>query len=74
MEDYPEFYIKGYKIDFAKLEQTYGRRPNDRKYFLSIWKKFPLPFKYLETGMEADVVCMRKVSLRGPGPVIRVSA
>jgi hypothetical protein len=54
--EYPELFIKGYKIDFTKLEQTYGRRPDDPENtrFLPIWKKFPLPFKYIETGKEVD--------------------
>jgi len=49
-------FIKGYKIDRVKLEQTYGRRPDDPENtrFLPIWKKFPLPFKYLATGEEPD--------------------
>ena len=47
-----EFYIKGYKIDYTKIEQTYGRRPDDPENtrFAVLWEKFPLPFKDIETG------------------------
>jgi len=50
------FYIKGYKVDLAKLTETYGSRPDDpeNSRFLAIWEKFPLPFKYLGNGKEPD--------------------
>ncbi|KAH8997399.1 hypothetical protein EDB92DRAFT_1420381 [Lactarius akahatsu] len=45
----PELFIKGYKIDRVKLQQTYGNQPDDPQNtrFLPIWEHFPLPFKYL---------------------------
>ncbi|KAH9044585.1 hypothetical protein EDB85DRAFT_1885056 [Lactarius pseudohatsudake] len=45
----PELFIKGYKIDRVKLQQTYGNRPDDPQNtrFLPIWEHSPLPFKYL---------------------------
>jgi|ERR1700733_1715377 len=51
-----EVFIKGYKIDRTKLQQTYGSRPDDPENtrFLSIWKQFPLPFKYLGNGKEPN--------------------
>lgn len=51
-----EVFIKGYKIDHAKLEQNHGRRPDDpdNLRFLPLWKKFPLPYKYLGLGREPD--------------------
>jgi len=49
-------FIKGYKIDRTKLQQIYGSRPDDPENtrFLSIWKHFPLPYKYIENGKESD--------------------
>ena len=49
-----QLFIKGYKIDHDKLSKTYGNRKDDPENtrFLSIWKKFPLPYLYLATGKE----------------------
>jgi hypothetical protein len=49
-------YIKGYKVDRDKLKATFASREDDPEYtrFLGIWQKFPLPFKYLEVGLEPD--------------------
>jgi hypothetical protein len=54
MSDSDLFFIKGYKIDYAKLEKTYGNREDDPENirFMAIWKEFPLPFKYIESGQE----------------------
>ena len=54
MSDSNPLFIKGYKIDRAKLEKTYGNRKDDPENtrFLSIWKQFPLPYKYIEAGEE----------------------
>jgi len=52
----PTVYIKGYKVDRDKIKATYGSTENDPENirFLAIWKKFPLPFKYLGNGREPD--------------------
>ena len=56
MSDSNPFFIKGYKVDRAKLEKTYGKRENDPENtrFLSIWKQFPLDYEYIEAGEEPD--------------------
>ena len=50
------FFIKGYKIDHAKLENTYGKWEDDPENtrFCSIWKQFPLDYLYIEAGKEPD--------------------
>ena len=54
MSDPYPFFIKGYKIDYAKLEKTYGKREDDPENtrFMTIWKHFPLDYKYIEAGDE----------------------
>ena len=49
-------FIKGYKIDHAKLEKTYGKREDDpgNTRFLPIWKQLPLDYKYIESAEESD--------------------
>jgi hypothetical protein len=56
MSDSNPFFIKGYKVDRAKLETTYGKRENDPENtrFLTIWKQFPLDYEYIEAGEEPD--------------------
>jgi hypothetical protein len=56
MSDSNPFFIKGYKVDGAKLKKTYGRREDDPENtrFLSIWKQFPLDYKYIEAGEAPD--------------------
>ena len=49
----PELFIKGYKIEHAKLEQNHGRRQDDSDNMKSP-PKFPLPFKYLGLGRDLD--------------------
>jgi hypothetical protein len=54
MSDSDLFFIKGYKIDYDKIEKMYGNPKNDPENirFMTIWKLFPLPYKYIESGDE----------------------
>ena len=48
------FFIKGYKIDREKLQKKFGNREDDPENtrFVSLWKHFPHPFKYIDCGKE----------------------
>ena len=45
-----DVFIKGYKVDRAKLKQTYP----DTAEFMSIWKKSPIRYKYFELVSDSD--------------------
>ncbi|SRR6266702_3701465 len=52
-DEEPELFIKGYKIDHDKIRSLRHRKDDPQNVrFLSLWRKFPLPFLYLATGKE----------------------
>ncbi|KAH9004128.1 hypothetical protein EDB86DRAFT_2135281 [Lactarius hatsudake] len=56
----PDLFIKGYKIDRDKLEQNFDSCADDPQNtrFISLWKHFPLPFKYLATIKEENGITL----------------
>ncbi|KAH9008585.1 hypothetical protein EDB83DRAFT_2323029 [Lactarius deliciosus] len=54
--DERDFFIKGYKIDRAKLLANFGSTEKDPENvrFLELWKHFPEPFLYIAPGEEPE--------------------